>query len=338
MTIGKIPETIKRILVINVARIGDTLLAVPVFRGLRAAFPKAEIVCLANPKRAEVLNGLSYLDRCGTITKRSAPFLGWSGKRFDLALVFGRERALVTYALRTARHVVALPTGEQKLDQQLYAIVQDQGMSHAVADRLRWLATIGVEPSSLRLGYQVSTGEAEFAMRLVVTLCTGHRPVIGFQIASFPTKAYRNWPLEYFASLGRRILSTFPNAHILVLGDRPDSRNARHLEQTLGEQCHAVAGQLTLRQTAAVMQQLNLYVGVDTGPTHLAGALGVPIVALYHCLHPGHFLAPLEHPTYLGVIEHPTALEEATDRHLMSEISVDRVWEHVRHALNNGLT
>lgn len=338
MTTGNIPEAIKRILVINVARIGDTILAVPVLRGLRAAFPQSEIVCLAHPKRAEVLHGLPYLDRCDTITKRSAPFLGWTGKHFDLALVFGRERALVTYALRTARHVVALQTGNEKIDQRLFALVQDQGMLHAVADRLRWLAAIGVEPSTLRLGYHVFPDEAESAKRLVNSLCTGHRPVIGFQIASFPTKAYRNWPIESFASLGRLILATFPNAQILVLGDRSDSRNAQHLEHTIGDHCHAVAGQLTLRQTAAVMQQLDLYVGVDTGPTHLAGALGLPMVALYHCLHPGRFLAPLEHPAYLGVVEHPTTLEAATDQHTMSEISVDRVWEHVRRALDRELT
>jgi len=334
MNSRNIPGPIERILVINVARIGDTILAVPVFRALRSAFPKAEIVCLAHPKRVAVLHGLPQLDRCGPITKRWAPFMGWIGRRYDLALVFGREPALVAYALRAARHVVALPTGNPKLDRRLFAIIQDQGMMHAVTDRMRWLAAIGVSPSSMRMDYHVTPEEKDFATRLVTTHCGDRRPIIGFQIASFPTKAYRNWPLENFASLGKRIFTTFPEAGILVLGDRPDRNAAQRLERTLGQHCHALAGQLSLRQTAAVMQQLDLYVGVDTGPTHLAGALGIPLVALYHCLHPGRLLAPLDHPAYLGMVEHPTSLEDATDQCTMAEISVDRVWEHVQRALH----
>ncbi len=333
MTTREISGPIGRILVINVARIGDTILAVPVLRALRKAFPQSEIVCLAHPKRVEVLRGLPYLDRCGTITKRSAPFLGWTGKRFDLALVFGREPALVAYALRAARHVVALPTGRQKLDRQLFATIRDHERLHAVVDRLRWLAALGISPASLRLEYNVTPEEKGFATQLVETLCTGHHPVIGFQIASFPTKAYRNWPLRNFATLGRQILSVFPNARILILGDRPDSEAATQLEQALGERCHAIAGQLSLRQTTAVMQQLDLYVGVDTGPTHLAGALGIPLVALYHCLHPGRFLAPLNHPSYLGVVEHPASDVEASVGRTMAEIDIETVWSHVKKAL-----
>ena len=82
-----------------------------------------------------------------------------------------------------------------------------------------------------------------------------------------------------------------------------------------------------------MMQQLDLYIGVDTGPTHLAGALGLPMVALYHCLHPGRYLAPLDHPNFLGVVEHPAAGGDCTPTRTMAEIGVDRVWEQVQAAL-----
>lgn len=334
MTTGKLSGPINRILVINVARIGDTLLAVPVLRALRAAFPRSEIVCLAHPKRVDILQGLPYLDKCGAISKRSAPFRGWGGKRFDLALVFGKEISLISFALRCARHVVALPTGNEKVDRRLFTTIEDEGMSHAVVDRLRWLKAIDVAPASLRLEYHVSPEEKQHALRLIETRCPGRRPLVGFQIASFPTKAYRNWPMEHFAALGSLILSSYPKAQILILGDRRDQEAARRLEQMIGQHCLALAGQLTLRQSAALIQQLDLYIGVDTGPTHLAGALGVPMVSLYHCRHPGRFLAPIEHPTYLGVIEHPVGLEAATDEHTMAEISVEQVWRHVKLALS----
>jgi len=84
-----------------------------------------------------------------------------------------------------------------------------------------------------------------------------------------------------------------------------------------------------------VLAGLDLYVGVDTGPTHLAGALGIPMVALYHCRHRGSLLAPLDHPA-LTVIEHPAADADCTPQREMAEIGVDRVWDAVAARLPAG--
>nr|WP_275372376.1 glycosyltransferase family 9 protein [Xenorhabdus bovienii] len=95
-----------------------------------------------------------------------------------------------------------------------------------------------------------------------------------------------------------------------------------------------MAGKTTMRQNAAIMSQLNLYVGVDTGTTHLAGALGIPMVAMYHSFHPGRFLAPQQHPK-LAVIEHPIDYQQATRQDAMSAISVEQVWSSVQNLLEN---
>lgn len=331
-----LPGPIDRILVINVARIGDTILAVPVLRALREAFPKAEIVCLAHPKRADILSGLPQIDRCGAISKRSAPFCGWLGKGYDLALVFGRERALLKYALRAARHVVALPTGEAGLDRRLFATVPDRGVLHAVHDRLRWLDVLGMAHASLRLDYSVSPQEKAEAAAWIAARAAGRTPLVGFQVASFPTKAYRNWPVANFEALGAKILERFPNAVLLVFGDGADAGTAGRLAAALGPRVHNLAGTMALRRTLALMQRLDLYVGVDTGPTHLAGALGIPMVAMYHCLHPGRYLAPLEHPAYLGVVEQPVADGQCSTACTMDAVTVDMVWQHVEAALAGG--
>src|SRR2546427_7395130 len=61
-------------LFINVARIGDTLLATPAMRAIATAHPGCRITALAHPKRAEVLRGLSFVARVGGITKNTAPW------------------------------------------------------------------------------------------------------------------------------------------------------------------------------------------------------------------------------------------------------------------------
>jgi len=95
-------------LFINVARIGDTLLATPAMRAITSAHPGCHITALAHPKRAEVLQGLAFLAHIGGITKNTAPWRGrLGGRRYDYAVVYGFDEALVAYALRVADRVVA---------------------------------------------------------------------------------------------------------------------------------------------------------------------------------------------------------------------------------------
>jgi len=79
------------------------------------------------------------------------------------------------------------------------------------------------------------------------------------------------------------------------------------------------------------MDHTDLYVGVDTGPTHLMGALHRPMVALYHGYSPSRVLKPLDHPC-LTVVDHPLA-DSFTETASMADISVDHVWNAVTRAL-----
>ena len=73
-------------LFINVARIGDTLLATPAMRAITSAYPGCHIAALAHPKRAEVLHGLPFIAGVGGITKNTAPWRGLlGGRRYDYA-------------------------------------------------------------------------------------------------------------------------------------------------------------------------------------------------------------------------------------------------------------
>ena len=93
------------------------------------------------------------------------------------------------------------------------------------------------------------------------------------------------------------------------------------------------AGEMGLRESAAIIAELDLYVGVDTGPTHIAGALAIPMVALYHCLYPGRNLAPLGHPA-CRIIEHPATVDVCSESSDMDDIGVDTVWTHVVELLD----
>jgi heptosyltransferase-3 len=160
--------------------------------------------------------------------------------------------------------------------------------------------------------------------------------LIGLQMASFPTKAHRDWPVSSFQELMARIAATRAEARFLLLGDAAAAVKAAPLLAACPQQAVLAAGRLSLRQSAALMAELDLYIGVDTGPTHIAGALGIPMVALYHCAYPGRNLAPLQHPA-CAVIEHPLTGKSAATTASMADIPVAAVWQAAMDRLARGV-
>ena len=332
---------VRSILAIVVSRIGDTLLATPTLRAIAAAWPEAELTCLGHPKRVEVLQNLPFLHRVGAITKTRARFRGWlPGRRHDLAFVFGHDRELIEYALRVARRVVAFRQADEALNRRLYKAVErpaHQG-GHAVHYQLALLAPLGIAARGLALSYRISEDEARWAgAELRARRIDGAGPLVGLQIASFPTKGYRDWPLESFTELCRRIRTRYPAAHFLIFGGKLERERTGRLHSQFPECSTLYAGRLTLRRTAALMGRLDLYIGVDTGPTHIMGALHRPMVALYHGHSPSWLLAPLAHPC-LYAVDHPDAGPGCSPDTPMTVISVDQVWARVAEALERHFT
>ena len=331
-------EEPRRILYINVSRIGDTLLMTPAVKAVAAHWPRAQIDLLAHPKREEVLRNLPFVHSVGGITKNQAPFRGrlaaLGGKPYDLAFVCNFDRALLTYALRVARRVVAFRQPDEALNRRLYRVVEHPALqtTHAVDIQLLLPAAVGAAPAGKALSYCVTADEARWAADFLASHQAHDRhPLLGLQVASFPTKAYRDWPLEHFIELCRRIRTAWPAAHFLIFGGELEQERTAALAIELGGAATLCAGRLTLRQTAALMNRVDLYVGVDTGPTHIMGALHRPMVALYHGYSPSRVLAPLDHPC-LYAIDHPLA-DRCTPEAAMADIGVDHVWQVVEQAL-----
>lgn len=326
----------RSVVVINVSRIGDTLLATPALRALANAWPQARITFLGHPKRFEIIAHLPYVHETAAIEKHRARLRGWlAPKRWDLALVLGFDRPLVAFALRAARRVVAFRQQDERLDGALFRCVERPAFQsmHATEIPLLLTSALGIPAAGLRLAYVVTDEEKAWARsQLQAKLPARHRPLVGLHLASFPTKAFRDWPPEHFAALAERIVKRWPDAHLLLFGGQADSKRTRELAGRFPGSATSLAGKMDLRQSAALMNELDLYVGVDTGPTHIMGALAAPMIALYHSHSPSWLLMPLERPG-CHVIDHPRAGRDASPEVPMGEIDVDAVWAKVLEAL-----
>ena len=325
----------RRILVIAVARIGDTLLITPALRALARQWPDAAITFLGHPKRVEVMRHLPFLAAIGPISKNRAPWQGWlRSKSYDLALVYGFDRLLVSYALRVAANVVAFRQGRPALDSRLLLCVEPPAFQsdHAVPMRLALTRALGVADAGLGLTYTVTVAE-DAAARSYLRGRQLHKaqPLVGLQVRAFPTKAWRDWPIGHFAELCQRILVKWPGAHFVLFGGSEDRPRTQELVALLPGRATSLAGELGLRESAAVMKHLGLFIGLDSGPTPIVGALGPPMIGLYHCLTPSRVIKPLERPGCY-VVDHPRALDCSPDTP-MGDISVDAVWDKVSQAL-----
>lgn len=324
-------------LFINVARIGDTLLATPAMRAVAAAHPGCSITALGHPKRVEVLEGLPFLERVGGITKNTAPWRGRiGGRRYDCAFVYGYDEPLVAYALRVAERVVAFRQKSDALNRRLHCCVQepDYHSMHAVHHRLSLVDAIGIRAAGPRLSYLVTENESAWARaRFAADVPAGASPLVGLHVATFPKKTFRRWPIEHFALLAERIYGEWPDAHFLIFGGDEEPERVRWLKERLAGCATLYAARLSLRESAALMSLTDLYVGLDTGPTHMMSAFDIPMVSLHHCRIPSRAIAPLDHPCCLA-IDHPRLDRgDCTDETPMSEIGVETVFTAVCAAL-----
>lgn len=324
-----------KVLGIIIARIGDTLLATPALRALR--FGASRLDVLAHPKRVEVLQHLEFIDQLGVITKSGARLKGLlQRRRYDLAVYFGRDPALLGYCARVADKAVCFDYPELPVmggESVVRVPVPAERSLHAVKERLLLAQAAGARSDDLRLAYMVTRGERDAAREWIArNVPGGSGMLIGLQPFSFPTKAHRDWPLEHFVELAKTMVQAYPSGRIILLGDHYAAAHAEAFERALPGRCSIAAGRLSLRQSSALMQQLSLYVGVDTGPTHIAGALRVPMVALYHPAYPGCNLKPFDHPRCIA-IEHPAAGMEDPAAASMADITAGEVWAAVRSLL-----
>lgn len=330
----------KAILVLLVSRIGDTLLCTPALHALKSTWPNVQLTVLAHPARLpllqanpdiDVLAGFSFAQRCWAGLHR---LLG-GGKAYDAAFVFAPDARQLRFASAHAQQVY-LPKPLADWPQAVSPASFD-GKMVAVEERLRLVECAGAQTDDDRLRYHVLPEEAERARGWLAAHGFFQGPAIALQLKSFPTKAHRDWPLAHFTDLLTRLGLHYPSARVLITGDSASTADAAKLVHAFPDLVVDGTGCFSLRETAAVLAAMNLYIGVDTGPTHLAGALGLPMIALYHAAYPGKYLAPRQHPACC-VIEHPDAEVAGRDSAAaeMAAIPVDRVWQAVPSLLAQG--
>lgn len=335
----------QRILCMYVARFGDTLLMSVVLKALARQYPNAEIDFLGHAKRIQVLENLPFIHHLGAISKKSARLKGWCAKLmgrkpYDIAFVWGHDAALVDYAKRVSQHVVISSQCNQVRPNQVDAVIDYPADTLKIKEEddkplTQWLLEIperslGFKAKEHTSEYIVTPAERALAQELLQNATNNAQQLptlIGLVIESHPSAPHRDWPLDKFVELTTSLHKQYPNAWFVVISGGLAATKLKPLKAAADGQLAEFGGRLSMRESVAIMAQLDLYIGVDTGPTLFAAALGIPAVTMFHCMRAGHLVVNPKQPGNMTIIDHPLARIQCNLDTPMGDVSVDQIYD-----------
>jgi lipopolysaccharide heptosyltransferase II len=299
----------RRILVIRLDLIGDLVLSMVVVRVLKRTYPEAEIDLISVPASAKVVEGDPDLTRLlgydPNIWRRPRALLqrkNWRelkallttlrAREYDLAIsVFGKWAAVLA-ALSGARRTLGFgregfpglmtdnvpgkhwTPGEQKHEvDYCLELAQAAGATLEATDRY----------PHLTIPAQVMD---EVDQLLRATGVPADRPLIACHVSANNGQSKR-WPVPYWAALLDRLMS-IEKVTIVLTGAPNDLPLIEKITRRMHEQPFNLAGKTSLVQLAALLKRADLLISGDSGPMHMAGAVGTPLIAIHGPTNPAH--------------------------------------------------
>jgi heptosyltransferase I len=278
----------RRIAIIKPSALGDIVHALPVPSALRDRFPAAHITWVVNRAYEPLLRGHPDLDatlpfdRSARAAVAALSALRFArllrNSRFDLVLdLQGLFRTGLMAAATGAARRLGLSTAREGAAHFYTDVVADDWSAHAVDRNWRMAVALGAGNSPKRFRLTLDPNAVTWADHQLAG-CPRPWLVVGVG-ARWQTK---RWPPEHFATLLRAAQAQFGGTAIFI-GTRDDALLSRRATDLLNGLTFDLTGNTTLPQLAAVLANADVVLANDTGPLHLATALGRPVVAPYTC-------------------------------------------------------
>jgi len=296
----------KRILAVKLADLGDLLTVTPALQALRAAYPVSRIDLLVPPSSAALLSNNPYIDNILTFDKfpfdRKRGLLSvsrmWQTAVFMTQLRLSRYDAIVLFHHFATRWgtfkfaAVAYATGARVragLDNGrgffLNLRLPDRGFGamHEVDYWLSLATLLGAENKGYRPGIIIDAESRARATNLLTDSGMNRaNPTVAIHPGAGWYSRARIWPAERFAAVARG-LGESHNANIIVLGGPDEAEAAARIEKVAGKggRVYNLAGCTSILETAAIIEACDIFLGNDSGPMHIAAAVGTPVVAVF---------------------------------------------------------
>jgi len=336
--------TPKRILIVNVNWLGDVLFSTAAIRTIRYAFPESFIACVIPPRCLPVLEGNTHLDEVIVFDEQKTHkglmgklrFLRYlRRKRFDAAYLLHRSfsRTLLV-ALAGIRERIGYVTAKRQWLLTKKIIPPDIRRVHRIDYYLGVVAGAGIEVKDRFTEFFVRDED----IRAVEAFLSGHGireddALIGINPGG--NWGPKRWPKENFAALAAR-LEAAGAGRVIVTGGPNDTGLAEYIASGMKSAPVNACGKLTLKQFGVLAHILNIFITADSGPLHIANAVGCRrIIALFGPTDPA-ITGPYPSDTTV-IIQKTTGCAvpcytvDCKDNRCMKAITVDDVMDAVNN-------
>jgi len=281
--------------VIKLRAIGDVVLSTAVLPNLKATYPDAEIHFLTEKASTPVIEDNLHVDRVLVLPYRNAYLSGLEynvamlsflhqiqKQKYDLVFdLFGNPRsALITWLSKSPTRVGYRFRGRVLAYNKR---VEPRGdRVHEVEFNLDALRALGIPIQSAEPQFYFNTSDAKSMDAWIKQEFESSDFLVG--IHPWGSWEAKRWPLVQFAELATRMVRSF-NARVIVLWGPGEKKYAEEV-CSLSEETLTLAPSTTLKELGALLARCGLVVANDSGPMHIAAAVGAPTVGLFGPTNP----------------------------------------------------
>lgn len=292
-------KQINRILILRLDEIGDVVMTTPFIRELRRNFPKAEITLIVKSQIYNLVELCPYVDKILTFNRYSGRFsfiinifkaYNFSKKnlqkeQFDLCIIprwdtdvygasylayFSKAKRRIAYS----ECVSAIKSVENKgFDAFFTDVITKTEHLHEVERNLDVLRFLNMSIKNDRL-------ELWNERNIISTLAKEDIKTLKFVVVTSTSSEFKEWNINNYIDVINRITGRF-SVDVILLGS---GERAQCQAKILGKNCCIkcnLVNKTTLRESLSILKESDLYLGGDTGPTHLAAVAGIKGIALY---------------------------------------------------------
>jgi lipopolysaccharide heptosyltransferase I len=277
-----------RILIVRLSAIGDVIHGVPVLCALRAAFPAAFLGWVVEGSAGDLLEGHEALDALIRVPRRwlKSPREVWQLRQRLRALRFDTtidlqcltKSALAAWLSGCRRRIGKAGKDGRELSRWFHNELVVAGGAHVIEHYLELLRPLGIASPSVRFNLPEWAADTQTVDQYLRSLgsVTSRFAVLN-PGAGWPSKI---WPAERYGELARHLGQSHGMTSIAVWAGDAERRLAETIVAASGGHAR-LAPPTSMTELGALCRRAALFIGSDTGPMHLAAAVGTPTISLH---------------------------------------------------------
>lgn len=295
-------RAVRRLLAVRLDNLGDVLVTSPALRAIKESLPHAELALLASPVGAQIARLNPFVDE--TIVYQAPWVDPWQrlahdpereqamiatlrAKQFDAAIIFTSFRqsplpaAYLCYLAGIPLRLGATFDGAGSL--LTTRVKQPERLIHEVERALELVGSVDFVASADNLVLRVPPASAERMRTQLAPLLRGASPLVVVHPGC--TMPARTYPWEQFAAAADLLVAEL-GATVVFTGAPDEVPLVEQIRARMKRHAYSFAGALEIVDLAALLAAASLVVTNNTGPMHMAAAVGTPVVALFALTNP----------------------------------------------------